>query len=190
MPHSWEAWAWTNGAKNNSRWWPSEETRKTTSISRIMICWRIIFSKSTTQEHHTITGYLYGAWAKTSHFQNKPQPTKLVESRFLQLSSSHRLTKWCSELIKLNRTQITTVISYRTWTVGLKCCLMQLRGHKIMRIGLPNQQKIKLTRVELLLDSLMPLIRPKRMFTMQEVRSMSMDQVVRRQFIKVLKKVL
>ena len=59
-----------------------------------------------------------------------------------------------------------------------------------MRIGLPNQQKIKLTRVELLLDSLMPLIRPKRMFTMQEVRSMSMDQVVRRQFIKVLKKVL
>lgn len=59
-----------------------------------------------------------------------------------------------------------------------------------MRIGLPNQQKSKPTRVKSHLKSLMPLIRPKRMFIMQEVRSMSMDIVQRRQLIKVLKKEL
>lgn len=59
-----------------------------------------------------------------------------------------------------------------------------------MRIGLPNRLKNKLTKVKSLLKSQMPLIRPKKMFTMQEIRSMSMDIVLRRQLIKVLKKEL
>ena len=155
-----------------------------------MIYWRKLFSKSTTQEHPTFIGYLLEAWAKTSHFQNQPQPTKSEESRFHQLSSSLVQTKWCLALIKLNRTQIITAISYRTSTVGLKCCLMQLLGHKITRIGLPNRLKNKQTRVKSHLKSQMPLIRPKLMFTMQEIRYMSMDVVLRRQLIKVLKKVL